>query len=714
MVSTAPHPRSAADAADRAATGRSRIRRSRSGSIAPTPPVDTVGSEVDARLDEDGAPSVDVAALGEILLGAWREQRLATRALTARSELHRVDGLTMAEHRARVSEQMRVLADEGGVHRAFPLDLGGGADHGGNIAGFEELVTADPSLQIKSGVQWGLFGAAVLHLGTRAHHEKWLPGIMSLEIPGAFAMTETGHGSDVASIATTASYEDGEFVLRTPFRAAWKDYLGNAAIDGRAAVVFAQLVTQGVNHGVHAFFVPIRDEEGAFLPGVGGEDDGLKGGLNGIDNGRLHFDGVRVPRENLLNRYGDVAPDGTYSSPIASPGRRFFTMLGTLVQGRVSLDGASVAAAKIALTVAVTYGDQRRQFTGGGEREEVLLDYQRHQRRLLPRLATTYAAAFAHERLLRAFDEVFSGANDTDESRQDLETLAAGLKALSTWHALDTLQEAREACGGAGFLAENRLTQLRADLDVYATFEGDNTVLLQLVAKRLLTDVGRRFTNAQPSDLARYAASQVAEATVNHSGLRRLAQVVADRGSTARSVGQLREEQRGLLTDRVESMVAGIASRLRPASKLPSDEAARLFNAHQSELIEAARAHAELLQWEAFTEALADVEDAGTRTVLTWLRDLFGLGLIEKHLDWYLIHGRLSSQRALAVTSYIDRLLARIRPHAADLVEAFGYGPEHVRAAIATGAEATRQEEAHAWYEAARAAGTHPAPEKRR
>ncbi|TCL83299.1 MULTISPECIES: acyl-CoA dehydrogenase [unclassified Rathayibacter] len=713
MSTTAPRPHSAADAADRAGS-RPRVRRSRSGPITPPPPVDVLGSEVDARLDEDGAPGVDVAALGELLLGEWREQRLATRALTSRPELHRTDGLPMAEHRARVTQQMSILAAEGGVHRAFPVALGGDADHGGNIAGFEELVTADPSLQIKSGVQWGLFGAAVLHLGTQPHHEKWLPGIMSLEIPGAFAMTETGHGSDVASIATSATFDEeaGDFVLTTPFRAAWKDYLGNAAVDGRAAVVFAQLVTRGVNHGVHAFYVPIRDEEGAFLPGVGGEDDGLKGGLNGIDNGRLHFDHVRVPRENLLNRYGDVAADGSYSSPIASPGRRFFTMLGTLVQGRVSLDGASVAASKIALTIAITYGDQRRQFTGGGDREEVLLDYQRHQRRLLPRLATTYAAGFAHDRLLRAFDDVFSGRNDTDESRQDLETLAAGLKALSTWHALDTLQEAREACGGAGFLAENRLTQLRADLDVYATFEGDNTVLLQLVAKRLLTDVGRRFKNAQPGELARYAVGQVAGATVNNSGLRRLAQVVADRGSTARSVGQLRDEQRELLTDRVESMVSGVASHLRSASKLPADEAARLFNAHQSELIEAARAHAELLQWEAFTEALATIEDDGTRTVLTWLRDLFGLELIEKHLAWYLLHGRLSSQRALAVTSYIDRLLARLRPHAGDLVAAFGYRPEHIRASIASGAEATRQEEAHAWYEAARADGTLPTPEK--
>ena len=135
-------------------------------------------------------------------------------------------------------------------------------------------------------------------------------------------MTETGHGSDVAAIGTTATYDPAteEFVIHTPFRAAWKDYLGNAALHGRAAVVFAQLITRGVNHGVHAFYVPIRDDDRRLPPGVGGEDDGLKGGLNGIDNGRLHFDHVRVPRTNLLNRYGDVAEDGTYSLADREPG----------------------------------------------------------------------------------------------------------------------------------------------------------------------------------------------------------------------------------------------------------------------------------------------------------------------------------------------------------------------------------------------------------
>jgi acyl-CoA oxidase len=385
------------------------------------------------------------------------------------------------------------------------------------------------------------------------------------------------------------------------------------------------------------------------------------------------------------------------------------------VQGRVSLDGAATAASAVGLTIAITYGNQRRQFTAGSPTdEEVLLDYQRHQRRLIPRLATTYAQTFAHDELLVKFDAVFSGREDTDDDREDLETLAAALKPLSTWHALDALQESREACGGAGFMAENRLVGLRADMDVYVTFEGDNNVLLQLVAKRLLTDYSSKFKNADAGALARYVVVQAADRAYHGSGLRRLAQTVRDFGSTARSVQELRETavQRELLTDRVETMVAEAAQRLRPASRLSKREAAELFNSQQNQLIEAARAHAELLQWEAFSRAVEKVQDPGTRQVLEWLHDVFGLGLIEKHLSWYLINGRLSPQRAQAITAYIDRLIARLRPHAQDLVDAFGYGPEHLRALIAEGGEAERQDEARAYYRELRESGEAPIDEK--
>lgn len=664
-------------------------------------------------------PKIDQRVVADALYGKWKKERLEGRTVASDPRFQTIPGQSMDAHRERVLEQLSLLVEAGAIQRAFPKSLGGGDNHGGNIAAFQELVYADPSMQIKSGVQWGLFGAAILHLGTEEHHKKWLPDVMTLKLPGAFAMTEIGHGSDVASVGTTATYDEAteEFVIHTPFKGAWKEFLGNAALHGQAAVVFAQLITKNVNHGVHAFFVPIRTPEGEMLPGVGSEDDGVKGGLNGIDNGRLHFSNVRIPRENLLNRYGNVAPDGTYSSDIESPGRRFFTMIGTLVQGRVSLDGAAVNAMKGALAIAVRYSTERRQFPGPDGRDTVLLDYGHYQRRIIPLIAETYAMQFASHRLLETFDEVFSGTNDTDENREDLETLAAALKPLSTWAALDTLQEVREATGGAGFMAKNRVTGWRADLDIYVTFEGDNNILLQLVGKRLLTEYAAKFKDADAAAMAKVVVGQIGEGAVRF-GLRQVGQSIADFGQRGRSVEGIRdpESQRALLTDRVETMVAQVAMAMRDATKGVAREdravaGAAAFNSQQAKLIDAARAHAELLQWEAFTEALEGFS-GDTLTVMTWLRDLFGFRLIEKHLDWYLINGRLSGARAEAVTAYIDRLIGRIREQAIDLVDAFELTPELLRAEIATGIEAEHQQEARDYVEAQIAAGTWPIHEK--
>ncbi len=87
---------------------------------------------------------------------------------------------------------------------------------------------------------------------------------------------------------------------------------------------------------------------------------------------------------------------------------------------------------------------------------------------------------------MNRIQSVPTGEVDPQEQRE-LEGRAAGLKVANTWHAARAIQEAREACGGAGYMAENRLTALRADVDVFTTFEGDNHVLTQLVAKELLT-----------------------------------------------------------------------------------------------------------------------------------------------------------------------------------------------------------------------------------
>ena len=105
----------------------------------------------DRRPKEQGRqaePSVDVAHLEHVLLGRWRDVRRDSRRFLADPRLHKVEGMPSAEHRERVLEQLHILVEEGDVLRAFPAELGGSDDHGGSLARFEEVITADPSLQI--------------------------------------------------------------------------------------------------------------------------------------------------------------------------------------------------------------------------------------------------------------------------------------------------------------------------------------------------------------------------------------------------------------------------------------------------------------------------------------------------------------------------------------------------------------------------------------
>ena len=182
-------------------------------------------------------------------------------------------------------------------------------------------------------------------------------------------------------------------------------------------------------------------------------------------------------------------------------------MIGTLIQGRISVSGASISATKVALTIAIRRALERRQFGPPGERREALLmDYRTHQRRLLPALAKTYALSFAQLRLVDQLHEVFTTEDADDRDRRELETLAAGVKAIATWHATETIQSCREACGGAGYLRANRFAALKADTDVFTTFEGDNTILLQLAAKNLLTDYKDAFGELDPLGMAQFVA----------------------------------------------------------------------------------------------------------------------------------------------------------------------------------------------------------------
>ncbi|HET8665075.1 MAG TPA: acyl-CoA dehydrogenase [Nocardioides sp.] len=604
------------------------------------------------------------------------------------SVLEDAETMTREDFRDRVRDLVVLMAGTGQTGMGFPEEYGGGGDLGASIAAFETLAYGDLSLLVKVGVQFGLFGGAILMLGSKRHHDAYLEDLIAGRLLGCFAMTESGHGSNVQALGTVAAYdsETDELVITTPDDASRKDYIGNAAEDAESAVVFAQLEVEGERHGVHAMVVPLR-RDAELLPGIRIEDDGLKMGLNGVDNGRIWFDGVRIPRGNLLDRFADITDDGHYRSPIDNPDKRFFTMLGTLVQGRVCVSGAGINAAKVALALAVRYAVRRRQFNATSEdHEELLLDYGLHQRRLFPLLAENYAMHFAQERLALDTHAVFSVATAEDEdeqARRELESRAAGTKALGTWHATRTIQECREACGGAGYLAVNRFAALKADTDVFTTFEGDNHVLLQLVAKGLLTDYASDFEDLDQLGMVRFVAGAALETVVERTAAHKLLETIKDvlpgGDDWDREADLLDPEyQLAMLRFREEHTLAGVARRLKRGIDNGLN-AGQVFSHVQDHVVAAARAHVERLVLEAFVAKVAGLPDGDVKESLTLLRDLHALVTIERDRAWFMEHGRLTSPRSKAITREVNDLCRRIRPLAVDLVDAYGVPPELLR-----------------------------------
>ncbi|MGW4479018.1 acyl-CoA dehydrogenase family protein [Rhodococcus triatomae] len=625
--------------------------------------------------------------------GRWHDVREKVRLDLSRPEFapHFTPDLDAA--RATTLSQMRLLAESGYAADGFAVAHGGTGDVGAAVTGIEMLAMSDLSLMVKSGVQWGLFGGAIENLGTATHHERYVRPTIDLDLLGCFAMTETGHGSDVQSLETTATYDAyaGEFVVHSPTTSSRKDYIGGAAQHARMAAVFAQLITaapgeEPESKGVHCFLVPIRDDDGADLPGVTTSDCGFKGGLPGVDNGRIVFDHVRIPRENLLNRYADVAADGTYSSPIDSPNRRFFTMVGTLVRGRVTVGGAAGAAARVALDIATRYAVQRRQFDRPDSGDEVLImDYLVHQRRLLPLIARSYALHFAQNELVTRLHEIQTADEVDSQDQRELEARAAGLKAANTWHATRAIQEAREACGGAGYLTENRLVALKADSDVFTTFEGDNHVLTQLVAKELLTAYADEVQGMSPVEWMRFAATTVSDIVKKRTAAQQIIQTILDTRQDNEEDGSLfnRGTQLTMFSDREEYLLSTAARRLQGASKR-EDDPFDAFNFVQDHVLRAAEAHIDRVVLEAFVAGIDSCEDEAAAELLGDLCDLFALSVIEDDKAWFIEHRHLSVERAKAVTRGVNERCRSLRPHALTLVEGFGV-PESARGAAMLG-----------------------------
>jgi len=573
-------------------------------------------------------------------------------------------------YRETVYNWCKILADENLGNMAYPKQHGGGENIADYFAIMETLSYHDLSLVIKFGVQFGLWGMSVQSLGTEKHYAKYLRDIGSLKIPGCFAMTETHHGSNVKGLETTATYNhnDQTFTIHTPHEKAQKEYIGNAAVHGQMATVFAKLIINDHDYGVNAFVVPLRDTNGNTLNGITIGDCGHKMGLNGVDNGTIRFNQVVIPKENMLDRFASVNDKGEFESPIPSDNRRFFTMLGTLVGGRIGIPRSALAAAKSGLTIAIRYSDQRRQFGPEGGLEVPILNYRMHQRRLLPHLAKTYAVHFALQYLTKRF------LNKTEAEMQEIEALAAGMKSYSTWSTRDILQECREAIGGKGYLSENRIDDLKNDTEIYTTFEGDNTVLMQLVAKNRLAEFRKAFGEMGSLGIINYVYenAKVAISEKNPIATRR-----TDDEHLLDSEFHLQA-----FIHREKTILASAARRIK---KLVDGglEPYDAFNVVQHQMIDVAQAYLERIVLEQFQEAIKTVEDEKSKEILTKLYQLYALSQIEKNKAWYLEDGYMEAVKTKAVRKIVNQLCWDIRPDAVALVNAFDIPESCLAAPIA-------------------------------
>jgi len=573
------------------------------------------------------------------------------------------------EYRNHILHLTKELAKQGVSAYAFPKKYGGFDRTGDHIKVFEMLSYGDLSLLIKFGVQFGLFGGAVFNLGTDKHHAKYLESLGKGELLGCFAMTETGHGSNVNGLETTATYDHATktIVVHSPNFEAGKEYIGNA-MHSTMAAVFAQLIVNGQSHGVHAILVPLRDQDGNTLPGVKVKDCGYKLRLNGVDNGRIWFDHVKVPMENLLDKYGTIVEDGSYQSSIENPNKRFFTMLGALVVGRVCVGMAGISATKSALTIATKYALKRRQFSSKtGMDETLIMDYPSHQHRLIPRLAKTYAYHFALQNLA---DKLI---NANENEMREVETLAAGLKSKATWHATDSIQTCREACGGKGYLAENRFGALKADTDIFTTFEGDNTVLMQLVAKGLLTEFKQSFHDEGNRAVIKYLYNRFSN-TIQEWNL------IQTRNTSTNHILS-KEFHFDAFRYRREKLLYSISQRMRDYLKKRINPF-QAFLRCQVHMLELAHAFIDEVVLKSFMKARDNCPDEKSKEILNNLCKLYALDVIQENKGWFLENDFMDGNKSKAIRRIHAKLIAELRPDVLSIVDSFGIPEELLGAEI--------------------------------
>ncbi|NWI62927.1 ACOX2 oxidase, partial [Todus mexicanus] len=512
-----------------------------------------------------------------------------------------------------------------------------------------------------------IFMRSISMLGSDQQVSKWIPLATQYQIIGSYAQTELGHGTYLQGLETTAVFDTTtqEFILNTPKVSAMKWWPGDMGRSATHTVAFAQLYVQGKCYGVHPFIVQLRSLwDHSLCPGITAGDIGPKMSFEHADNGFLMLQNVRVPRENMLSRFCEVQPDGTYVR-WGSQKINYFTMTNV----RISLlsDEVIVPVMK-ACTIAIRYSVVRRQSKlKPGEEEAKILDYQTQQEKLLPQLATTYAFHFITDYLQELFDRAYEEIQRKNfDTLPELHAFSSGFKAFVTQHCTSAVEICLRACGGHGYSLLSGLPSLYTKILASCIYEGENTILLLQTARFLI----KCFMAA--------SAGQPVPPSVTY--------LAAMKSRKCPAKNKLDFLNPDIYTEAYQHM----------AARLVSSTAAKLQDLIQSgvkkhdawnqctvQLAQAAKAHCHYITVKNFVETVEKLKtQAGIQKIMKHLCDLFALHGIFSNAGAFLYDGYLSgAQMDMVTASYLD-LLPVIRKDAVPLVDAFDFSDKSLNSAL--------------------------------